>query len=60
MKEILRKAEGSPRKFLSLLEYVVYGGEIKEVDVEEKKLSGVVKCVLKGIVTGKQIGRAHV
>lgn len=50
VKEILRKAEGSPRKFLSLLEYVVYGGEIKEVEVEEKRLQGVVECVLKGNV----------
>ena len=50
LKEVLRKAEGSPRKFLSVLEYFVYGGDIGELREPEERVKGVVECVLEGRV----------
>lgn len=50
LKDVFFEARGSPRKFLTLLERVLLGGEV--VVSEEEKVKSVVDMVLSGDVMG--------
>jgi len=50
LKDVFFEARGSPRRFLTLLEKVYYGGEV--VVSEEEKVRSIVDMVLSGDVMG--------